>query len=197
MESIFLLSDAAGKASLMQQGKHLQWQDRVACSGEAGCALARHREKCAPCQVGVIGLLIRTKSTLCVKKELHLSKLKEKLKLGHHGYLKWKVPAHIFLHSPVNSYSPETTMSFPSLQLSSSSYYSLFSASCIGQSHDPLANTGMGTLPSCPRHVTCCPAASLGDIQASRSTEIEGQDHCSCTDLLYYIHSILKASHVH
>ena len=77
----------SGPFFLMQQGKHLQQQDRASCSGQAGCALARHGGKCAHYQVGVIVLLIRTKPTLYVKKKLHLSKLKEKVKLRHHGYL--------------------------------------------------------------------------------------------------------------
>lgn len=42
-----------------------------------------------------------------------------------------------------------------------------------------------------------CPVVPLGDVHTDRSTEIEGQDQCSCTDLLYYVHSMLKASHVH
>lgn len=61
MENLFLLADAAGKAS---PGTGLGGVFRP-----SGMCFGKARGECAHYQVGVIGLLVRTKSTLFVKKK--------------------------------------------------------------------------------------------------------------------------------
>lgn len=134
---------------------------------------------------GLVWLLTRTKLTFCVLKILHLAKLK--VKHRHHGCLEWVVPAHTVSQSPANSYLRQ--QSFPSLHCAAplTPFYSLPVA--LGKTaifwhlnrHPPVLPPAGHLLPQC--------LSGWHPV-----TGIKGKDRCSCTDMLYYTHSILKAS---
>lgn len=135
---------------------------------------------------GLVWLLIRTKCMFCFLKKLHLAKLK--VKHRHHGCLEWMVPAHTISHSPANSYLRQQSLFLLcNCAAPLSTFYSL-----------PVALGKAAIFWHLNRYPPVLPAAGhlLPHCLSGwhPGTGIKGKDHCSCTDMLYYIHNILKAS---